>query len=296
MKGFQTKLDVIGNNIANVNTAGFKKSRVVFQDFFNQNFSSAVAPTAQPDRGGVNPKQVGLGSRVASIDTVHTPGNPSTTNIGTDLTLSGDAFFVIAPDGDNMDENYLTRAGNFTRDSNGMLVNSNGFFVVGTTEDATTAGKMDPQKIQITMDQVANKKFTSFSIDFNGNIAVVNEDGVSGKLAINAAGEYYLNDGSVGSLDNEVISIATKVVPNVGGLQKTGNSLYIETANSGQANIDRIVNNNGGQIISGALEMSNVDLTDEFTEMIVAQRGFQANAKTITTAGTILDEILNLKR
>ena len=72
--------------------------------------------------------------------------------------------------------------------------------------------------------------------------------------------------------------------------------MYKESSNSGQADIDRIVNNNGGQIFSGALEMSNVDLTDEFTEMIVAQRGFQANAKTITTAGTILDEILNLKR
>jgi flagellar hook protein FlgE len=78
LKGFQTKLDVIGNNIANVNTVGFKKGRVVFEDIFSQTVKAATGPTATS--GGTNPIQVGLGSRVGSIDTLHTPGSPTTTN------------------------------------------------------------------------------------------------------------------------------------------------------------------------------------------------------------------------
>lgn len=114
MKGFQTKLDVIGNNIANVNTVGFKKSRVMFQDIINQNIAGATAPTNQS--GGINPKQVGLGTKVASIDTIHTPGSPMTTNVGTDLAVDGDAYFVVSPDGTNT---YLTKAGNFSLDAQG---------------------------------------------------------------------------------------------------------------------------------------------------------------------------------
>lgn len=302
MKGFQTKLDVIGNNIANVNTVGFKKSRVVFQDYFNQNITNALAPD-QPQRGGVNPKQIGLGTKISSIDTVHTPGSPITTNIGTDLSIDGDAYFVIAPDGGDMKTNYLTKAGNFTLDPNGMLVNSNGNYVVGATKDAS--GNVVPQKILIKEDQVnlstatppAPLKFTSYSFDNMGQINVVDENGKSGKLAFDTTtSKYYLNDGQTPATLNEIISIATKVVPNPGGLKKVGNTMFQETPNSGASTIDRIANNGGGQINSGSLEMSNVDLTDEFTEMIIAQRGFQANAKTITTSDTIMDEIVNLKR
>ncbi|AGK55399.1 flagellar hook-basal body complex protein [Bacillus sp. 1NLA3E] len=298
MKGFQTKLDVIGNNIANVNTAGFKKSRVVFQDFFNQNIAGPSAPTAL--RGGVNPKQIGLGTRIASIDTVHTPGSPVTTNIGTDLSIDGDAYFVVSPS-NGSPVNYLTKAGNFSRDANGTLVNSNGYYVLGTNEDATLNPQPQIIKIiedEVNLDPVTNLplKFTSFSIDTNGDINVVDEDGNSGKLAINSTGKYYLNDGNTPATQNEIISIGTKVVSNPGGLKKVGNTMFEETANSGVSTMDRIVYNDGGQINSGALEMSNVDLTDEFTEMIVAQRGFQANAKTITTSDTIMDEIVNLKR
>lgn len=92
------------------------------------------------------------------------------------------------------------------------------------------------------------------------------------------------------------VSLATAVVTNPSGLQKVGNTMFVATGNSGPAIPDRIQNNSGGQINSGVLEMSNVDLTEEFTEMIVAQRGFQANARTITTSDSILEEVVNLKR
>lgn len=319
MKGFQTKLDVIGNNVANVNTVGFKKNRVMFQDIINQNIAGATAPTGQ--NGGVNPKQTGLGVRTGSIDTIHTPGSPMTTNVGTDLAVDGDAFFVVTNGG----ASYLTRAGNFTRDGNGTLVNSNGFYVTGVALEnppagspAGTLGTLRQVPINISVDQTSNRdvngnvildangneteplKFTSYSIDSNGYINVVCEDGRSGKLAMVMDqdspnyGRYYLND--TNALQNENISLATGVVTNPGGLKKVGNTMFEETGNSGVTDFCRIEDNKGGQIVSGVLEMSNVDLTEEFTEMIIGQRGFQANARTISTADSILEEVVNLKR
>ncbi|MCH6263930.1 flagellar hook-basal body complex protein [Neobacillus citreus] len=293
MKGFQTKLDVIGNNVANVNTVGFKKSRVIFQDIISQNIAGATSPTGL--RGGVNPKQIGLGTKIASIDTIHTPGSPMTTNVGSDLAIDGDAFFVVSPEIGGA--NYLTKAGNFTRDASGDLVNSNGFYVLGKTDTSPA-----PIQINISSDAVTNKAFTSYSIDSYGYINVVDEDGNSGKLASKNGTDFYLynpevNDPAVYDYDpGDVISLATTVVSNPGGLKKIGNTMFEATGNSGAAVLGRIEDNAGGQINSGVLEMSNVDLTEEFTEMIIAQRGFQANARTITTSDSILEEVVNLKR
>jgi len=285
MKGFQTKLDVIGNNVANVNTVGFKKGRVMFQDIISQNMAGATAPSGE--RGGVNPKQIGLGVKIGSIDTVLTPGSPMTTNVGTDLTIDGDAFFIVSPEASG-GSNFLTRAGNFTRDASGDLVTSNGFYVMGVNE----AGDSIP--INIKSDDKSDMPFTSYSIDSNGYIYVVREDGASGKLAYDTATqEYYLNDTND---QTNNISLATAVVSNPGGLTKVGNTFFQVNGNSGPAVLSRIEDNKGGTINAGVLEMSNVDLTEEFTEMIVAQRGFQANARTITTSDSILEEVVNLKR
>jgi flagellar hook protein FlgE len=294
MKGFQSKLDVIGNNIANVNTVGFKKSRIMFQDIISQNLTGATAPTNQS--GGINPQQIGLGSKIGAIDTLHTPGSPMTSGVGTDLAIDGDAYFVVRQTQDG--GNLLTKAGNFTRDGEGNLVNANGFFVQGVVTDA--AGVASPVNINISEDQVAPPedptqgpmKFTSYSIDARGYINVVREDGESGKLARNPGGQYYMSttDGP------ETISIATTVLDNPGALKKIGGTLFEETLNVGFSDFGRIEDNSGGQINSGILEMSNVDLTEEFTELIVAQRGFQANARTITTSDSILEEVVNLKR
>ncbi|WP_040209415.1 flagellar hook-basal body complex protein [Neobacillus jeddahensis] len=295
MKGFQTKLDVIGNNIANVNTVGFKKSRVVFQDFLSKNLAGANGPTNS--QGGTNPMQIGLGTKVSTIDTVQTQGSPMSTNVGSDLSVDGEAYFVVVSPQDP-NQYLLTKAGNFTLDGGGNLVTTNGYLVAGVAEDNTGVQQAVP--IQIFDDEVSNQKFTSFSVDNSGNINVVREDGESGKLAkvmdpTDANfGKYYLNDET--SNTNEIISIGTSVVTNPGGLQKVGNSMFVTTANSGQEFFGRIEDNAGGQINAGVLEMSNVDLTEEFTEMIVAQRGFQANARTITTSDSIMEEIVNLKR
>lgn len=260
MRGFQTKLDVIGNNIANVNTVGFKKSRVMFQDILSQNISGASAG-AEDGIGGLNARQVGLGSNMAAIDIVHSPGSPMTTNLTSDLAIEGDAFFVVSPDGG--ETRYLTRAGNFTRDGEGRLVTSQGMYVLGSGGETIT---------------ITREEYVSYSVGKNGVI--------TGTLA----------DGTT----QEIATIGVFSVSNPAGLKKIGNSLYEMTPNANPGGETEIEPTDpttaNSSIISGALEMSNVDLSEEFTEMIVAQRGFQANSRIITTSDTVLEELINLKR
>jgi flagellar hook protein FlgE len=262
MRGFQTKLDVIGNNIANVNTIGFKAGRVMFKDILSQSMSGITAPV-DGTTGGVNAKQIGLGVSVASIDTIHSPGSAMTTSDSKDLRIDGDGFFVVSPAGGG--PQYLTRAGNFTIDANRQLVNSDGMFVMAADDGGI---------IQL------GEEVTAFSISQDGTIISIDQSGLATPT-----------DFKIG---------VAKVV-NPGGLEKVGGSLYRMTPNAnpgaaivvGSAN-DLVVGT--GAIVSGQLEMSNVDLTNEFTEMIVAQRGFQANSRIITTSDEILQEVVNLKR
>jgi flagellar hook protein FlgE len=144
MKNFQTKLDVIGNNISNVNTFGYKKGRVIFKDLMSQNISGASTPTET--RGGTNPIQIGLGSTMASIDTVATQGSLQTTGRQLDLSINGDGYFAVKKgDGD-----LYTRAGNFYLDQKGTLVTADGFKVQGYAirpDGSVDLLKMDEIKI-----------------------------------------------------------------------------------------------------------------------------------------------------
>ncbi|MFH5183176.1 flagellar basal body rod protein FlgG [Paenibacillus sp. TAB 01] len=259
MRGFQTKLDVIGNNIANVNTIGFKAGRVMFKDILSQTVSGVTAPV-EGEKGGVNAKQIGLGVAISSIDTVHTPGSAMTTNVPTDLRIDGDGFFAVSPDGTS-DSMYLTRAGNFTVDASRQLVNSDGLFVLST------------DGAPITLDA----EVTAFSISQNGEVLTTLADGTTGTAG----------------------TVAVVKVPNPAGLEKVGGNLYHATANSNVDDLELTAPNDTalgtGAIVAGQLEMSNVDLTSEFTEMIVAQRGFQANSRIITTSDEVLQEVVNLK-
>ncbi len=127
LRNHQTRLDVVANNIANVNTIGFKRSRVNFQDILSQTIQGASAPTT--NLGGTNPQQVGLGMTVSSIDTLFTQGNLQLTGVNTDMAIQGNGMFVLH---DGNGNEYYTRAGAFTVDSEGHLVNAaNGYFVQG---------------------------------------------------------------------------------------------------------------------------------------------------------------------
>ena len=126
LQNHQTRMDVLGNNIANVNTTGFKKGRVTFQDMLYQSLSSAVRPSV--DVGGVNPKQLGLGMLISTVDTIHTQGSLQTTGVLTDVAIQGDGFFVLRTG----QKQYFTRAGAFDIDEQGRLVNpANGMRVQG---------------------------------------------------------------------------------------------------------------------------------------------------------------------
>jgi len=126
LQNHQTRMDVIGNNISNVNTNGFKRGRVTFQDMISQQMSGATKPTEE--LGGVNPKEVGLGMTVAAIDNIFTQGNLQSTGVTTDLAIKGNGFFILK-DGQ---ESFYTRNGAFSLDSNGTLVNpANGMRVQG---------------------------------------------------------------------------------------------------------------------------------------------------------------------
>ena len=257
MKNHQVRMDVIGNNIANVNTVGYKSARCNFQDLLSQTLRSPSAPTATT--GGVNPGQVGLGMTVAGIANNMQQGPTQTTGRTLDCAVQGNGYFVIHKNlGDT--DSFYTRDGIFYMDSGGYLVNSNGNYVC----DSTGA------EIQLS---ATPETVSTISISDTGIITV---------------------DGVVG----DTIGLAS--FPNETGLVKAGQNLYQESGASGVAAVDApgtaataLVNS---RINSGYLEMSNVDLTDEFVAMITTQRGYQANARTITTSDQMLQELLDLKR
>lgn len=272
MKGSQKQLDVIGNNIANVNTSGFKKGRATFQDLMSQMTSGAEEAT--DNRGGTNAQQIGLGSQVGSVDDIHTQGFSEMSENPLDLQIEGDGMFVLAEDVkggengsgrnvlNNADVSY-SRSGNFYLDNNGNIVNSEGLYLIDTAGEIMNI----PDEAE------------DFSIGKSGNVTYVENGEEEG------AGQ-----------------IALANFSNPEGLEKAGDSLYRETDNAGlmRDGNDIQLNEPGesgtGTIVSGALEMSNVDLSDEFSNMITAQRGFEANTRIITTSDEVLQELLNLKR
>ncbi|MCE5236253.1 MAG: flagellar hook-basal body complex protein [Clostridiaceae bacterium] len=257
LRNHQTRMDVIGNNISNVNTVGYKSSRVVFQDIFSQTISPATG--ASTASGGTNPKQVGLGSTLASIDVLNTESATQYTGNTLDLAISGDGYFVVNSNG----AEAYTRAGNFYTDENNYLVTASGAFVQGFTTG--TSGAI-------------------------GNIAI---DPTYTGVTIGETGQIYANDTSGTKVLVGQIALAT--FANTNALEKVGSNTYRSSENSGAATYTA-PGTGSGKLSSGVLEMSNVDLAAEFTDMIVTQRGFQANSRIITTTDSMLEELVNLKR
>ncbi|WP_315325895.1 flagellar hook protein FlgE [Treponema socranskii] len=452
LQNHQTRMDVIGNNIANVNTFGFKRARVNFQDMISQQLSGPARPN--DELGGVNPKEVGLGMTIASVDNIFTQGNLQTTGVTTDIAIEGNGFFILK-DGE---QSYYTRNGDFSLDRDGTFVNPangmrvqgwmaqevNGIEIVSTSATPTDivipVGSKDPPRAtqnvlfrcnldkntplipeqpnaediirgtwgteQEIYDSFGNKHLLSVSFtrvpgsvnqwqatvnvdadnaDFTqtrvglnttdgmGNTFIVSFDNMGRLLSVedsagvasnengqillqtsftvpesnpDADGNPYrqtlnINIGTIGSmtdtitqdasrsttkafsqdgytlgyLDNFKIDssgvitgvysngsvrtlgqIAMASFTNDRGLEKAGDNTYTESNNSGQAMIGESGVAGKGKLLSGALEMSNVDLAEQLTDMIVTQRGFESNAKTIQTTDSMLETILSLKR
>ena len=258
LQAHQVKMDVLSNDIANVNTTGYKKSTVTFRDLLSQTIAGAQAGTATTGPGGINAQQIGLGVSVGAITTVTTQGAASTTGSNTDAMIEGEGYFILQDATDVANSTYhYSRSGAFTLDSSGNLVSSaNGMMVC----DSTGA---------------------PINITTGSNISIASDGSINYTLA------------GVSTPYTNKLVLATFVNPS--GLTKAGNSTYIESAASGTANIDPTTNGQG-TLTAGALEMSNVDLAQSFVDMIIAERGYQSNSRTIRTADEMLQELLSLKR
>ncbi|OMP68608.1 flagellar basal body rod protein FlgG [Domibacillus epiphyticus] len=268
LKNSQTKLDVTGNNIANVNTHGFKKGRATFKDMLSQQIEGAAAPAAT--RGGTNPLQVGLGVQIGAIDTIHTQGSLQTTGRSLDLAISGEGFFMIGRgNGTTITDQKYTRSGSFSLDANGNVVNSDGDYLIKAIPDPANP-LFSVLYIPITVPATAS----DFNIEKDGTITYKDENGET--------------------VEQGGLPLAKFANPE--GLEKSGSNKYVATVNSGEPVYTWPGEDGAGTVVTGTLEMSNIDLSEEFTEMIVAQRGFQANSRVITTADEIVQEIASLKR
>lgn len=171
LKVHQTKMDVIGNNISNVNTIGFKSSNVTFADVLYQTSSSATGPSAETGRAGQNPMQIGLGATVSSISTtVDSVGGSQRTDNPFDIMIEGDGFFVV----NNGSGNYFTRAGSFAVDASGTLCNASGYAVMGwqvdpNNPDQVVADNVSPLRIMSAENQYSEPEATT-AVHFSGNI------------------------------------------------------------------------------------------------------------------------------
>ena len=269
----QTMLDVTGNNIANANTTGFKSSNTVFKDTLSQMLTSSSGATDQ--QGGTNAIQIGLGVQLASTNTNFNQGSAQTTGRATDLMIQGDGFFVVESNG----EQLYTRAGAFNFDESGSLVAPNGARVQGYALDA--AGAPTGGLVDITLDTAgltppvpAGVELKSYTIGKTGVLRGVFSDGVQ----------------------RDMKQLAIADFNNPMGLEKVGDTSFRVSANSGAPELGVSGQGSRGSLLGGAVEMSNVDLAAEFTNLILAQRGFQASSRVITTSDQVLEELVNIKR
>ena len=244
-------MDTISNNLANINTTGFKKSRAEFQDLLYQTINTAGTNTSTSTTYPGN-IQIGHGARLSAMVKEFTTGSLKNTSSQFDMAIEGSGFFrMTMPDGTFA----YSRDGSFSLDQNGNIVNANG-------------NPLDPQ---ITIPQDA----LSVTIATDGTVSVTQP----GQSTPQQVGQ---------------ITISNFINPN--GLTQMGHNLYQPTLASGDA-IDGTPGLTGlGTIQQYFLEVSNVDMADEMVNMIIGQRAYEANSKTIQTADSMLQLVAALKR
>jgi flagellar hook protein FlgE len=278
LKAHQTMLDVTANNLANVNTVGYKASRATFSDSLSQQVRGASGATAET--AGTNGVQVGLGVKVSSVDNLVGPSSTQMTGNPLDVALQGEGWFTVGtgtPGGPApaADTYQFTRAGNFTTTTTGQLTTSEGQYVLGYPVAATGGPNTAAAPSYITVPD----KASDVSIGADGAVSYVDNSGGPNNGTRQTAGY-----------------VAVSRFSNQSGLQRAGGSAWSATVNSGAPITGTPGVNGNGKVFSGALEMSNVDLASEFTTMISAQRGFQANSRVISAADEMLQDVVNMKR
>jgi flagellar hook protein FlgE len=269
LRTHQVLLDVTSNNLANVNTVGYKASRVTFKDQLQQTLYGGSAQG--PNTGGTNAAQVGLGVQLGSVDAVMGEGSMQSTGGTLDVAIQGEGWFrcglgdpSTTPATMPAEMNY-TRAGNFIRNDQGYLVTPEGYYVMG--RDTTVTPNTD------TFIQIPPGA-TGVAIGTDGAVTYVPQGGGPRTTA-----------GTIGLAK----------FPNDYGLLRLSGNRWAAHPAAGAEQVGTPDGSTFGQTIGGTLEMSNVDLAYEFTNMITAQRGFQANSRVISTADDMLQELVNLK-
>jgi flagellar hook protein FlgE len=243
---------------------------------------------------------------IDSITQQFTQGALQSTGVGTDLSIQGDGFFQVSNDiaalpSGNAEISY-TRAGNFKFDAEGTLVTSDGYHVLGWGDsDGATAGfQLDITQPTGSIQLPINTPTAAYSnvlIGPDGSVSGIFQDPSDPFIPGALPGDPPISVGNPLNGTRMVVGvIAMSRFSNPSGLEQVGNNRWQESLNSGTPVSDVSQANGMGQLSVGYLEMSNVDLATEFTEMIKAQRGFQANSRVITTSDEILQELVNLKR
>ena len=275
----QTMLDVTANNLANVDTVGYKAQSTEFSDELSQLVASGSA--ANGYSAGTNPKQVGLGAQVGSIDNVMTAGGVESTGNATDVAIQGNGWLRVANGNvsttpPTFDATQYTRAGDLTFNASGYLSTQSGQYVLGygATQNATTG------------------TYSANTAGGPNNAIIVPPGSTNVTIGPDGSVNYQTSTGT--SVTAGYVSLSS--FPNQSGLQRDGGSLWSATAASGAETTGQPGTGNYGQTISGELEQSNVDMGTEFTNMIEAERGYQANASTITTADQMMQTAVQMKQ
>lgn len=305
LRTHQNRMDVISNNIANVNTYGFKAGRATFKESIYQNMYNST--NGNEVLGGQNPSQIGYGSQIGAVSVDYAPGNYEPTGYGTDCMISGNGFFMVGPknlgaadgegianDGANIPKLKLTRVGAFTVDGDGYLVDENRNVVYGfmSTDGTPAAGTADLELNQDVLVPIripsadaagggagganadARMNLSQIAIDSNGLLSGIGDDGTIYKI------------GQVGVCN----------VPNPNALEKAGDSYYMIRNNTGEVKAYVPGEGTTGMLLTNGLEMSTTNLATEISNMIITQRGFQANSKMITVSDEMLQELISMKR
>ncbi len=256
MQAMSTQVNVIANNLANVSTTGFKKERVMFQDLF---YEQVRQPGTLNTLGQVNPTgvQIGLGTQVAATEDDFRPGDALNTGNPTDLNIQGNGFFQVKIYPDIGGGIGYTRAGNFTVNAQGNLVQGgpDGFL-------------LDPP---ITVPQ----NYTGITITPDGVVNVTTPGNA--------------NPQNIGQ-----IQLANFTNPE--GLVKIGGTIYVQSTASGSPTVSDPGSGGAGRLQPGYLEQSNVDAVTELTNLISAQRDFELNGRVIDASNQMLQTINNLRQ
>jgi flagellar hook protein FlgE len=282
----QAMLNETANDLANVNTVAYKSASVTFADSLTQEIRSASSPTST--NGGSNPEQIGLGVQVDATVNEMSEGSLQTTNNPLDIAIEGPGFLRVGPGAPAETEltkniptnvNY-TRSGDLTTDAGGYLTTQSGEYVIGrnaeVASESETGDTYEP-----------GKEDTYIRIPPGSTNVAIGENGAVSYTDETKGTENYLKRVTAG-----FVSLST--FPNEGGLERLGGSLWAQSANSGTP-LDGTPNTPGfGSTLGGELEMSNVDMATEMTNMITAERGYQANSRVISTADEMLGTLVTM--